>query len=229
MFRTSFLSAAATIIAAGALAVPAGAGAATSPISYDAFLASARAPFKHKQLFTSPRVNNGAIFVYMRNSLNGYQFGWHEGPGTLHPVAVLNGNGVAQGVDDAAWRTYRLADVLAANNDPVKAANAASGNPWLHPAVTLTRNDADPSAAYNVDASIETLQHRGASLYICDNALLGLAQKIVAAGAAGGRSSGAVYTDLQAHLVPGGMLVPAGVTTVDALQQEHFTLYDAGV
>src|ERR1700737_2105463 len=121
MTRRNFLSAAAATIAA-AFAVAAGGSAAFAGghgavASYDTFLATARTPARHKQLFTSPRANNGAIFAYMRNSLNGYAFGWGEGPGTLHAAAVLNGLGVAQGVDDEMWARYGLAQGLPRNND----------------------------------------------------------------------------------------------------------------
>jgi intracellular sulfur oxidation DsrE/DsrF family protein len=231
--RRSFLSAAAaTIAAAGAFPASRGTALAATGgavISYDAFLATARAPFKHKQLFTSPRANDGAIFAYMRNSLNGYQFGWGEGPGTLHAAAVLNGNGVAQGVNDAMWARYRLAQLLANAGDPVKTAGADRGNPWLHPAASYPRNDTDLGAPYNQDASIETLLRRGATFFVCDNALRGLAMKAVAAGFAGTSDAAALHAELRRNLIPGGLLVPAGVTTIDALQQEHFTLYDASV
>lgn len=232
--RRNFLSAAAAVIAAaGAARVTSGAALAATgeggPISYDAFLATARAPFKHKQLFTSPRANDGAIFAYIRNSLNGYQFGWGEGPGTLHAAAVLNGIGVAQGVNDAIWARYGLAQVLARAGDPVKTAGAERGNPWLHAAAAYPRNDADVNAPYNQDASIETLLRRGATFYVCDNALRGLAMKAAAAGLAGSSDAGAIHAEMRRNLIPGGLLVPAGVTTIDALQQEHFTLYDASV
>jgi len=230
--RRRFLSAAAaTIAAAGAARALGGTALAAdggAVLSYDAFLATARAPFKHKQLFTSPRANDGAIFAYMRNSLNGYQFGWGEGPGTLHAAAVLNGIGVAQGANDAMWARYRLAEVLARGGDPVKTRGADRGNPWLHPA-PYPRNDIDPSAPYNQDASIETLLRRGATFYVCNNALRGLAMKVVAAGFAGSSDADALHAEMRRNLVPGSLLVPAGVTTIDALQQEHFTLYDASV
>ena len=233
MNRRNFLGAtAATIAAAGALVTTgraALAAAGDGVISYDAFLVRARAPYRHKQLFTSPRANNGAIFAYMRNSLNGYQFGWSEGPGTLHAAAVLNGLGVAQGVDDAAWATYGLAAVLTRNGDAVKAPGAERGNPWLHAAAAYPRNEADPNAPFNQDASIETLQRRGASIFICNNALRALAIRTIDAGSANGLGLDALHAEFRAHLVPGGVLVPAGVTTIDALQQEHFTLYDASV
>ncbi len=233
--RRNFLSAAAaTIVAAGApcalhgVAFAAEGGDGTV-LSYDAFLATARAPFKHKQLFTAPRANNGAIFAYIRNSLNGYQFGWGEGPGTLHPAGVLNGIGVAQGLGDAMWARYGLAEVLARGGDPVKAPGAGAGNPWLHAAAAYPRNDADQSAPFNQDASIETLQRRGATFYVCNNAVRGLAMRTVEAGLANGRDVDALHAELRRNLIPGGLLVPAGVTTIDAPQQEHFTLYDASV
>ena len=231
--RRNFLRAGAAVIAAaGAARVTSGTALAAgdaAPISYDAFLATARAPFKHKQLFTSPRANDGAIFAYIRNSLNGYQFGWGEGPGTLHAAAVLNGNGVAQGLNDAMWARYQLAQVLARAGDPVKSAGAERGNPWLHAAAAYPRNDADLNAPYNQDASIETLLRRGATFYVCNNAARGLAMKVVAAGLAGSSDAAAVHAEMRRNLIPGGLLVPAGVTTIDALQQEHFTLYDASV
>lgn len=230
--RRSFLNAAAaTIAAAGAARAMGGPALAAdgAPISYDAFLATARAPFRHKQLFTSPRANDGAIFAYMRNSLNGYQFGWGEGPGTLHAAAVLNGIGVAQGVNDAIWSRYGIAQVMARAGEPVRTPSAESGNPWLHAAAAYPRDDANPSAPYNQDASIETLLRRGASFYVCDNALKGLAMKVVAAGLAGSSDAAALHAEMRRNVIPGGLLVPAGVTTIDALQQEHFTLYDASV
>ena len=232
MNRPKFLSIAAAALAValaaagvtGGIALAAGDGAL---LSHDAFLATARVPFRHKQLFTSPRANNGAIFAYMRNSLNGYQFGWSEGPGTLHAAAVLNGLGVAQGVDDEMWARYGLGALLARNGDPVKAPGADRLNPWLHPAGQYVRDDADPNAPFNQDVSIGTLLRRGATFYVCNNALRALATKIVEAGA--GKDVESVHADLRRNLIPGALLVPAGVTAIDALQQEHFTLYDASV
>jgi intracellular sulfur oxidation DsrE/DsrF family protein len=233
MNRRSFLSAAAATIAAAcavtALSSAAFAAGDGAVVSYETFLATARTPAKHKQLFTSPRANNGAIFAYMRNSLNGYQFGWGEGAGTLHAAAVLNGLGVAQGVNDEMWARYHLAAVLANNNDVVKAPGADRGNPWLHAAKPYPRDDADQAAPYNQDASVETLLRRGATIYICNNALRQLALKTAEGGFANGLSIDALHAEFRRNLVPGGILVPAGVTTIDALQQEHFTLYDASV
>jgi hypothetical protein len=226
--RRQFLgAAAATIATAGAFGVPALAAEPnpTQGISYDALIARARAQARHKQAFLATRPN-GNVFVYMRNSLNGYQFGWGEGPGTLHAVAVMNGLGVVQGVGDEGWRKYRLADVLAAAGAPLKVA-APRGNPWLHAPAGLAPDRGAQSAPFNMDASAETLQKRGCEFFVCDTAMITLSMAIVSAGA--GQNVEAVHADLRGLLFAGAMLVPSGASSMDALQQEHFSFYDANV
>ena len=102
----------------------------------------------------------------------------------------------------------------------------------MPPGTRLRRRSACSASASRPPAnpaSIETLLRRGATFYVCDNALRGLAMKVAAAGFAGSSDAGALHAELRRNLVPGSLLVPAGVTTIDALQQEHFTLYDASV
>jgi intracellular sulfur oxidation DsrE/DsrF family protein len=163
--------------------------------------------------------------VFMRNSLNGYQFGWGEGPRTLHAVAVFNGLGVAQGVGDAGWTEYRLRDVLAHAGNTL--AVGPSGNPWLHAPAGLAPDELAQASPFNQDVSIETLMHRGCEFFVCDTALIGLSQAIVNAGVAA--EANAVHADLRGLLAPGATLVPAGVTAMDALQEEHFSFYDTNV
>ncbi len=228
--RRDFLGAtAATFATAGALGAAAPAAAAANPtqgIPYEALVARARVPARHKQAFLATRPN-GNVFAYMRNSLNGYQFGWGEGPRTLHAVAVMNGLGVSQGVGDEGWRRYRIADVLAAAGAPLKAAAPGGGNPWLHAPAGLRPDDSAQRAPFNMDASVETLQRRGCEFFVCDTAMITLALAIVSAGA--GRDADAVHADLRGLLFPGAMLVPSGASSMDALQQERFTYYDANV
>jgi hypothetical protein len=196
----------------------------TQGMPYDELIARARAPFEHKQVFAATRPN-GNVFIYMRNSLNGYQFGWGEGPHTLHAVAVLNGLGVAQGVGDEGWQRYRIAQVLTNAGAPLK--TASEGNPWLHAPAGLVPDQRSQTAPFNQDVSIETLQKRGCEFYVCDTAMITLSMAIVAAGIAS--QVDRVHADLRRLLVPGGTLVPAGVAAMDAFQAERFTYYDANV
>jgi intracellular sulfur oxidation DsrE/DsrF family protein len=214
--RKAFLGAAAASIAtSGALAPaqPVRAASAGSPISYDALLAIARKPARHRQLFAATRPNGNAC-VYMRNSLNGYERGWGEPAGSLHAVAVFNGMGVVQGLDDDAWRRYRIADVLATMGAPLVAGLAVDRNPWLRPAPGVE------------DRSIEALQRRGCDFLVCDTAL-GTASMMFAR--AGHGDDATIHAALRRVLIPGAHLVPSGVSAINALQEERFTLYDANV
>jgi len=196
-----------TFLAAGALAAAATgvsfrAAAASTGFDRSAFEARARAPFRHRQAFATPQVADGAVLGFMFNSLNAYESDFGEGPGTLHPAAVLYHNGVALALDDAAWRSFGIADVIRRSGDHVTA-TAADGNPFLRAPQGKT---------------IGELGRRGASFFVCHNALVDLAER-----------SATTLDVLQSHLLPGMMMVPAGVAAVNALQEEHFTLFIAEV
>lgn len=92
---------------------------------------------------------------------------------------------------------------------------AGSGNPYLHTA---------RSRSPEYDASIEALVLRRASFFICNNAVLGMANDIATAL---GKHPADVYKQLVASTVPGSLLVPAGVMAINACQEAHFTYIQA--
>jgi intracellular sulfur oxidation DsrE/DsrF family protein len=196
--RRTFLAASA--LAAAATGVPGTVRAASGDFDRAAFEARMRLPFRHRQAFACPLVADGAVLGFMNNSLNAYESGFGEGAGTLHAAAVLYHFGVALALDDAAWRTFAIADVIRAAGDRV-AATAADGNPFVR-----------APQAWTFDA----LQRRHASFFVCRNALADLA-----------RRTGTTPEVLSAHLLPGMTIVPAGVAALNALQEEHFTLFVA--
>jgi hypothetical protein len=197
--RHSFLAAGA--FAAAATGVATRPAAAASP-TFDraAFEARIRAPFLHRQAFASPLVAEGAVLGFMFNSLNAYETGFGEGPGTLHAAAVFYHTAVALALDDDAWRTFGIADVVRRAGDRITA-TATDGNPFVRAPRGWTFGE---------------LARRNVSFFVCRNALQDLAH----------RCATSVET-LQAHLQPGMMMVPAGVAVVNALQEEHFTLFQA--
>jgi intracellular sulfur oxidation DsrE/DsrF family protein len=197
--RRTFITAAAVV--AAATGVPPGApAAAATAFDRAAFEARARLPFRHRQAFAAARVADGAVLGFMYNSLNAYETGFGEGPGTLHAAAVLYHTGVALALDDDAWRTLGVADAVRKNGDRISAA-ATDGHPFLR----------SPQ-----DWAIVDLQRRHASFFVCQNALGDLARRL-----------NVTLDALQNHLLPGMMMVPAGVAAVNALQEEHFTLFTA--
>jgi intracellular sulfur oxidation DsrE/DsrF family protein len=195
--RSSFLAAAALTAASTGLARPASAAGAT--FDRPAFEARLRLPFPHRQAFASGQVADGAVLGFMYNSLNAYETGFGEGAGTLHAAAVFYRTAVALALDDDAWHSYGVAAVLHTANDRVT--SQADGNPFLR----------SPQGW-----SLSDLQRRSTSFFVCQNALGDLA-----------RRCGVAVDTLKLHLLPGMMLVPAGVAAVNALQEEHFTLFVA--
>lgn len=236
--RAAFLGAsAATIAAGGALVAPAaaqnvaagGASVALDPhvtgISRDEFLARCtRGGAAHKQAFIASRPN-GAVFSYVRNSLNGYAYGWNEGAGSLHPIVIFNGLGVTQGIGDAGWAQYRLADVLANAGAPLRNPQAGK-NPWLGVAAPLATGT-DISSPFAQSTALATLVARGTDFFLCDTALGTLALAVVTAGVAS--DPNAVKADLRKNLAPGVTLVPSGASALDCALSHGFTFYDANV
>jgi intracellular sulfur oxidation DsrE/DsrF family protein len=64
--------------------------------------------------------------------------------------------------------------------------------------------------------SFGELQARHVSFFACNNALADLA-----------RRTGTTPDVLRSHVLPGMMVVPAGVAAINALQEERFTLFVA--
>lgn len=224
MNRRSFVAALPTV-AAATVAAPAGAQPAPSAMtSYDDVIRLAHKAALHKQSFSSTRPN-GYVWYYIRNSLNGYQFGWKHGAGSLHPTAVFNGMGVVQGLNDTAWQRYRLSDVLERNAAALPQPSPAA-NPWLHAPAGLTPNG-DPNGPYNMNLAIETLQRRGADIIVCNTALQTVALAVERAGVA--PNADAIHADLGGLLVPGAFLVPSGVSALDALHEAGFSLFDSNL
>ncbi len=85
--RTFFAASAFAVAATGVAFRPALAASAT--FDRAAFEARIRTPFRHRQVFATPQVAEGAVLGFMFNSLNAYENGFGEGPGTLHAAAIL--------------------------------------------------------------------------------------------------------------------------------------------
>jgi intracellular sulfur oxidation DsrE/DsrF family protein len=107
------------------------------------------------------------------------------------------------------WAKYRLGEELALNGADGRPATL---NPW--------RSAPQILGMTLPQASIESLQQRGATFIICNNALeifaALLAQKR-------GLDPKVVYEDMKANILPGVTLVPAMVIAVEKAQAAGFT------
>lgn len=211
--RREFLAGAA-LLATGAK--PAAVAKAVGPAPFDiaAFEARLAIPYRHRQVFAAHKVQGGSVLALMLSSLNAYETGFGEGKGTLHVAAVLYGTAPPIALDGEAWKKYDLWNVLRAVGDPLEA-GSQTGNPFMHP-------------SYG-DAAVESLALRGASFFVCNNALTGLATHLVTGTNSAYASVDEVLADLRAHVVPGALLVPAGVAALNAAQEAKFTYLQASL
>jgi hypothetical protein len=206
--RRAFLAASAAI--ATLPATPGVVHAAALPTIYDFPAIDARLArqAKHRQIMAVNRVADGVVLGYMGHSMDAYENAMGEGPGAMHVGAVLYGRGVILGLNDTMWKTYRLAEAARRRGD----------------VLTTQGSDVHPFAS-----EFSGLVKRGAFFLICDNALTDWATYLVTTAGFNDRTIEAVHADLRAHLVSGGMLVPAGVAALNTAQEARFTYFQASL
>jgi intracellular sulfur oxidation DsrE/DsrF family protein len=75
------------------------------------------------------------------------------------------------------------------------------------------------------DARALVAQH-DLTFFVCNNSLTGIAvtlAKLVDGGEPARERVVAIHDDLVTHLIPGSVMVPAGVATINAVQEARFT------
>lgn len=201
-------------VVAGSAGSPASSAAGPSGNGlYDmaAVAAALQRPARHRQVFAVAKVAGGVALAQMAHSLDAYAIAFGEGPGTLHVAGVFYGRGVSLLLDDETWKAYSVSEGLRRRDDDPGA--PAEGNPFLR----------DPANG----ASLAAQQKRGATFLACDNALADWAAYFVTVSSGNDRTLDEIHRDLRAHLIPGAMLIPAGVAALNMAQEVHFTYVQA--
>jgi hypothetical protein len=190
-----------------------------SDYDYDGMMAVLDDPAPHKQVFSAAAVivQNGAgfpaIFAHMQFAMNAYDFSLRGTPRRLATLGVLSGSTIVLALNDDAWRTYEVGSRFG-----LPASNAyyyATSN--LDPAASPN----DPHGLYQ-DWSAQAILRRGGKFMVCHNALAKFASGCAART---GSDPAAVLADLVRSLLPGFMLVPAGVLAVQLAQERGWKLY----
>ena len=200
-----------TAIGAGALALITSAAAMSegpSPLAAhsvppaDAWLRKSTA--KHRQLFDSPTSGGGIPLVHIMNYYDTWNKAYGVADKDINAVGTFYGATTFFGVNDAMWAKYRIGEFLSEKDG---AGAVATKNPWREAPVILGMELRQ--------ASIESLQKRGATFILCNNAL-GIFSGMLAK--ARGLEADAVYADLKANILPGVELIPGMVV---AIEQAH--------
>lgn len=169
----------------------------------DPWLRALTAP--NRMLFDAPAPAGGIPLVHVLNYYDTYNNAYGVADKDVDAVLTFYGSTTFHGLTDAMWSKYRLGEFLGE-----KDANGApfTANPWRTAPVVVGMT--------LPQASIESLQRRGATFIICNNALTifsGLVAK------ARGLDAKAVYEDMKANILPGVTLVPGMVIAIDHAQR----------
>jgi hypothetical protein len=171
----------------------------TAPV--DAWLKSTA---KHRQLFDAPTSGGGIPLVHIMNYYDTWNKAYKVADRDIQGIGTFYGSTTFHGVNDAMWAKYRIGEFLGEKD---AAGQPFTRNPWREAPVILGM-EIRP-------ASIESLQKRGATFIVCNNAL-GIFSGLLAK--ARGLEADAVYADLKANILPGVELIPGMVV---AIEQAH--------
>jgi len=166
---------------------------------------------KHKQFFDNPSPNGGIALVHVMNYYETYNKAYHVSDSDINAVLTFYGGTTLYALNDAAWGKYRLGEFLDAKD---AAGTPATANPWRSAPVVL--------GLTIPGASIESLQKRGATLIVCNNALQ-IFSGLVAQKR--GLDEKTVYEDFKANIIPGIEPVPAMVIAVEQAQRAGLTYH----
>ena len=166
---------------------------------------------KHKQFFDNPSPNGGIALVHVMNYYDTYNKAFNVKDSDINAVLTFYGGTTLYALNDSAWAKYRLGEFLDAK-DP--SGNFATANPWRTAPVVL--------GLTIPGASIESLEKRGATLIVCNNALQIFSGLLAQQR---GLDAQAVYQDLKANIIPGIELVPGMVIAVEQAQRAGLTYH----
>jgi hypothetical protein len=156
---------------------------------------------KHRQFFDSPTENGGIPLVHIMNFYDTYNKAYGVPDRDIDAVGTFYGATTFHGLNDAMWAKYRLGEYLGIK-DP--SGNGATANPWRSAPVVLGMTLAP--------ASIESLQKRGATFIVCNNALTIFSTLLAQSR---GLDPKIVYEDMKANILPGVELIPGMVVAIE--------------
>lgn len=192
----------------------------TSEYDHDHLTSVLRGGGKNKQVFQASNTaviapGIASVHLHMQNSMNAYEFSYPD-TGKLSTLAVLMGPGIVFALNDQTWTKYKIGAAL--NLAPTNVYYKAASN--LNPAASPD----DPNGMYQ-DWSAQAVLKRGGHYFVCHNAATAVAGMFASKA---GLDPHAVLSDFKANMLPGFMLVPAGVAAVQLATQHGWGFFNIG-
>lgn len=182
-----------------------------------------KAGTRHRMVFDSLSGEGGAEALdFANNFIHVNQSDYGIGPEQLGVVIILRHMAAPYGYNQAIWAKYGkgFADKMGLKGDALKA--AATTNPLLKAAPML-----DPAPAgmeWINQNSLTDLAGKGAKFAVC-----GLATSAIAAMIAGKTgNAAAIESEFKSNLVPGALIVPAGISALNRAQEHGYSFSYVG-
>jgi hypothetical protein len=178
-------------------------------------------PRRIKQVIHAFAMNDGRFLRNVKNSLNGLRFGAGVATDQIQVVCALNGPANLANYSDYVWQKYKIGE-WAKQNDP-KTGEPAVRNIFYPskagPSQTYTSEDPSSEDSLYQDASVQALQARAVKFLSCHSSIEETARALIKQNNLSAQPED-VVKDLQAHILPGVLLVPALASALALLQGE---------
>jgi len=192
------------------------------------FDALTRSPRRIKQVLHGFSISDARALKTSKNTLNGLRFGMGFAPDQVQVVCALNGPANLFNYDDYVWQKYRIGEFVKVN-DPKTGEPAlrnvfypsSAGSSMKYP----SDDPSSPDSAYQ-DFSVQGLQAHGVKFLSCHTSIEEAARAIIKQLNLPAQPED-VAKDMQAHVHPGVILVPALAAALAVLQSEGHYSYMA--
>jgi intracellular sulfur oxidation DsrE/DsrF family protein len=192
---------------------------------FDAYEAIVNRSVTVRAVFEWPNPANRELWANLVNQLNAFQFTYGVPADQMQVVVQAYASSTPATFDDYLWQKYALGQTLGVRDAQ---GNPATANPYLHSKIAWvagTPPPANQNDPYYFDSSIEGLQRRGVLFLTCNNSVHGTASLVHESGVnPDSLTADQIAAEMQAHLVPGAILVPAGVAELVRLQDKGYRL-----
>jgi hypothetical protein len=181
-----------------------------------------------KQVVHAHEINGARFLNNAKNSLNGLRLGIGVSTDQIQIVLALNGPANMLNYSDYVWQKYRIGEWVKVN-DP-KTGEPAVRN-LFYPSkagASLNYTSEDPSSpdsSYQ-DATIQGLQARGVRFLSCHSSTEEAARALIKQNSLSAQPE-EVVKDMQAHTLPGVLIVPSVAAALAVLQCEGHYSYMA--
>lgn len=173
---------------------------------------------RHRMVFDSISGDGGAEALgYANNFLHVNEADYGLKPEQIGVVVIFRHMSTPYGYNNAIWAKYgkRFAEQMKLKDDAAK--RAATMNPAL--AKATGGNPPPKGMEWVADMTLSDLAPKGVQFAVC-----GLATKAIAGMLAGKTGNAqAIEAELKSSLVPGALIVPAGISTVNRAQEHGYS------